>query len=87
MYFQLAKHKFLFFGAGEAGIGIAELMSAAIAQQTGCTLEQGRTCCWFVDSKGLINSERKASLETHKLHYAHDISKIPGWDKVNKGVF
>lgn len=49
---QLSKHRYLFFGAGEAGIGIAELLSAAIVQQTGCTLQEARQCSWFVDSKG-----------------------------------
>jgi hypothetical protein len=62
-------------------------LSSAIAQQTGCTLDEARQCSWFVDSKGLINSERSATLEPHKLHYAHDISKLAvGADGKNKGI-
>eukprot|EP01034_Spumella_vulgaris_P027694 gene27694-34456_t len=83
---NLSKHRYLFFGAGEAGIGIAELLSSAISQQTGCTLDEARQCSWFVDSKGLVNSERAGSLEHHKLPYAHDIAKAVGADGKNKGM-
>lgn len=81
----MSKHKYLFFGAGEAGIGIAELLSSAISQQTGCTMEQARECSWFVDSKGLITKDRAATLEAHKLHYAHDVKHAAGYDEANKG--
>lgn len=83
---QLSKHRYLFFGAGEAGIGIAELLSAAIARQTGCTLSEARKCCWFVDSKGLVNAERSEHLEEHKKHFAHDFSKLSNYDGKNKGM-
>ncbi len=71
---KLSDHTYLFFGAGEAGIGIADLIASAIVQDTGCTMEQARERCWFVDSKGLITNSRIThghKLEHHKKPYAH----------------
>jgi len=36
---RLADHTFAFLGAGEAGVGIAELLAYAIREETGCTKE------------------------------------------------
>lgn len=80
---QLADHTFLFFGAGEAGIGIGELISAAIVKETGVSLDEARKRCWFVDSKGLVCAARLADgkkLEHHKLPYAHDLKTVGGSD-------
>lgn len=35
---QLSQHRYLFFGAGEAGVGIADLLSSAVAKQAGATV-------------------------------------------------
>lgn len=72
---KLSEHTFLFYGAGEAGIGIGDLISSAISKETGCSLEDAKKHCYFVDSKGLVCEERLATgkLEHHKLPYAHKI--------------
>eukprot|EP01036_Dinobryon_divergens_P030628 gene30628-39901_t len=75
---NLAEHKYLFYGAGEAGLGIAELVASAIQQQTGCSIEEARKKCWFVDSKGLLSSARTDTLDAHKVPFAHDISIVAG---------
>jgi malate dehydrogenase (oxaloacetate-decarboxylating)(NADP+) len=67
----MSEHTFLFYGAGEAGVGIAELISSAIAIETGCTQDEARANVWLVDSHGLISSERTDKLAHHKLPYAH----------------
>lgn len=61
---------FLFYGAGEAGIGIADLLSSTMAE-TGMPIEEARRRIWFMDSTGLVVSSRK-DLAEHKLRYAHD---------------
>ena len=66
----LREQKVLFLGAGEAGIGIGDLIVSAMVDD-GDTLEEARKKCWFVDSKGLIVKERDNLVE-HKLRYAHD---------------
>ena len=71
----LTGQKLLFLGAGEAGTGIADLFTAA-AIQAGLTEGEARACCWFVDSQGLVVSERTATLAHHKLAYAHDHAPV-----------
>lgn len=52
---ELSSQTFLFLGAGEAGVGIAELIAAAICKQTGCRLDDARKRCLFMDSKVLVH--------------------------------
>ncbi|KAF8027597.1 hypothetical protein BT93_E0491 [Corymbia citriodora subsp. variegata] len=68
----LADHRFLFLGAGEAGTGIAELIALEMSKQTGVPLEETRKNIWLVDSKGLIVSSRKESLQHFKKPWAHE---------------
>ena len=71
----LRDQKILFLGAGEAGIGIGDLIVSALVDE-GMGLEDARRRCWFVDSKGLVVRSRE-NLAEHKLHYAHDFQQIP----------
>ncbi|KAK9690179.1 hypothetical protein RND81_09G109700 [Saponaria officinalis] len=75
---SLADHTYLFLGAGEAGTGIAELIALEISKQTNTPLEEARKKIWLVDSKGLIVSSRKESLQHFKKPWAHDHEPIKG---------
>jgi malate dehydrogenase (oxaloacetate-decarboxylating)(NADP+) len=66
----LADQRFLFFGAGEAGTGIANLIIAGMAEH-GVAEAEARRRCWFVDSKGLVVNSRK-DLAEYKRPFAHD---------------
>jgi len=72
---QLRDQRFLFLGAGEAGIGTGDLAVSAMVEE-GLSLEEARQRCWFVDSKGLVVKSR-TDLTGHKLDYAHDHAYIP----------
>ncbi|HAZ09151.1 MAG TPA: NAD-dependent malic enzyme [Elusimicrobia bacterium] len=61
--------KILFHGAGEAAIGIADLIVGAMVAE-GLTKEEAKKRCWFVDSKALVESSR-SDLQDHKKPYAH----------------
>ncbi|MEK7432573.1 MAG: NAD-dependent malic enzyme [Cyanobacteriota bacterium] len=67
---SLKDQKILFLGAGEAGIGIGDLIVSALEAE-GISKEEGRAKCWFFDSKGLVVKSRTDLVE-HKKHFAHD---------------
>ena len=67
---DLEDEKILFYGAGTAGIGIANLYVTAMTKK-GYSKEEARSRCWFVDSKGLVVSSRK-NLSRDKLPFAHE---------------
>ena len=46
----LVQQKFLFLGAGEAGVGIADLIVSALVEE-GVPAAEARARCWFVDSR------------------------------------
>jgi malate dehydrogenase (oxaloacetate-decarboxylating)(NADP+) len=79
---KLSDHTFLFFGAGEAGVGIADLLASAIANQDKTSLAEARKSIWLVDSKGLISSARTDKLAHHKEPYAHDLKVVPADDSL-----
>ena len=71
---SLAEQTFLFFGAGSAGTGIADLL-CRVMQKDGIPLEEARKKCWLVDSKGLVVASREDLTET-KRPFAHDADPI-----------
>ena len=67
---KLRDQRLLFFGAGEAGTGVGELMVTALMAD-GLTEAEARKACWFVDSKGLVVKAR-TDLNEQKLPFAQD---------------
>lgn len=67
---MLTDQKILFQGAGEAGVGIANLIVSALEAE-GMSHDEAKRKCWLVDSKGLVVKSRD-NLQDHKLTYAHD---------------
>ena len=62
--------RILFMGAGEAGLGIAQLFTEHLVSN-GLPIEEARRTCWFVDSTGLVVATRMQDLAEHKKHFAH----------------
>ena len=71
---KLGEQRFLFAGAGEAGLGAGDLTVAAMEDE-GLSVEEARQRCWFADSKGLVVKSR-SDLSGRKLRYAHDHEPI-----------
>ena len=81
---RLAEQKILFLGAGEAGIGIADVLVAAL-KEGGMDEAEARKHCWFVDSKGLLVAGRD-NIAAHKEPYAHQHEFIAGFADAVKAL-
>jgi malate dehydrogenase (oxaloacetate-decarboxylating)(NADP+) len=76
---SLADQRLLFLGAGEAAIGIADLVVSAMVAQ-GLSQQAARARCSMVDSRGLVVASR-ADLSEEKRKYALDhapVGDFPG---------
>jgi len=71
---KLSDQRLLFLGAGEAGIGTADAFVAALVEE-GMSVEDARERCCFVDTQGLLTSNRE-KIADHKQRYARDIPFI-----------
>ncbi|KAG5503417.1 hypothetical protein JKF63_05556 [Porcisia hertigi] len=70
----MEQHRILFFGAGSAATGVAESI-ADLAAETGAKKEDIKKSTFFVDSKGMVATNRGDKLAKHKLAWARtDIS-------------
>ncbi|HUZ27383.1 MAG TPA: NAD-dependent malic enzyme [Streptosporangiaceae bacterium] len=74
---KLADHRIVIFGAGTAGIGIADQLSAALVA-SGLTGEQALARIWALDRTGLMTAG-DASLSQQQRRYARDPADVAGW--------
>ena len=66
---KLRDEKYLFLGAGSAGIGLANLLCSALVQQ-GMTLKEAQSRVYMFDINGLLESTRTDLVDFQKP-YAH----------------
>ncbi|XP_014215831.1 NADP-dependent malic enzyme isoform X2 [Copidosoma floridanum] len=79
-------NKFVFLGAGEAAIGIADLCVRAMEAE-GCSKEEARNNIWMLDINGLLTTTRKTGdLEGHKIFYAKDVPPVNTLAEVVKKI-
>jgi len=70
---KLSDHTFLFQGAGEASIGIGNLIAMAMEKTEGIPQEEARKKIWMKDSRGLIVKGRpEGGISHHKEPFAHE---------------
>lgn len=71
---KLVDQRILFFGAGQAGIGIGNTIVAAMLER-GSSPEQARDNCWFFDSQGLLVAGRD-NCPPQKRPFAHEHAQM-----------
>lgn len=77
---DLASQRVLFYGAGQAGIGIGSTIVAAMREQ-GLGTEEAYANCWLFDTRGLVVATRD-SLPEQKRPFAHDHTQIADFSAV-----
>ncbi|MBT8190751.1 MAG: NAD-dependent malic enzyme [Saprospiraceae bacterium] len=75
----LSEEKILYLGAGEAGIGIGNMICHAMEEE-GLSEKEAKERNWFMDSRGLVCASRD-DLAVHKQAYAHDHEFIDSFIK------
>ena len=70
----ITAQRFLFLGAGEAAVGISDLLTQAM-REDGLAEADARGRCFLVDSKGLVTAGR-TDLNAHKRRYAHEHAPV-----------
>jgi malate dehydrogenase (oxaloacetate-decarboxylating) len=73
----MREQKLLVFGAGTAGVGVADQIHDAMVRD-GASPEQARSQVWLVDQQGLLTSEM-AGLRDYQQPYARDVREVEGW--------
>src|SRR5262249_31326062 len=66
---KLSDEKYLFLGAGSAGIGLADLLCTAMVQE-GLSLKEAQSHVYLFDINGLLEDSRKELVDFQKP-YAH----------------
>lgn len=80
----LEEQRVVFLGAGEAAVGIADLLFTSMRKR-GLGEAAARQRLWLVDSKGLVVKSR-TDLREHKLPYAHAHDEVGSLDEVIDAV-
>ncbi|MGH9482768.1 MAG: NAD-dependent malic enzyme [Terriglobales bacterium] len=69
--------QWVFFGAGTAALGVADVFRAAMAAE-GLPEAEARAAFWLVDSRGLVHAGRN-DLSPEKRAYAQPLERVAGW--------
>jgi len=76
---SLAEHRIVIFGAGTAGTGIADQLTAAMLAD-GLSEDQARQRFWAIDRAGLLTSAT-TGLGAEQRRYARPETEVAGWQR------
>ncbi|XP_014086730.1 NADP-dependent malic enzyme isoform X2 [Bactrocera oleae] len=83
---SITDYTFLFAGAGEAAVGIADLVVKAMVAD-GVPKDEARQKIWMADINGLLTTTRKeGSLSDHQKNYAKDVEPMKNLQEIVEKV-
>ena len=74
----LRNQRIVIFGAGLAGIGIADLIREVMISE-GSSAEDATRRFWCVDAQGLLSKDMGDGLQDYQVTYARSASEVKGW--------
>jgi malate dehydrogenase (oxaloacetate-decarboxylating) len=74
----LRHQRVVIFGAGTAGIGVADQMRDAMVHE-GLAEGDAARCFWCVDRQGLLSMDNAGELGEHQVTYARPAGETKGW--------
>lgn len=77
----LKDQQVVMFGAGSAGVGVADGLRAAMKGE-GLSEEEARSRFWVIDKDGILHSGRK-DLTSEQAVYAQPESRLAGWPRTS----
>lgn len=83
---KLSDQRIMFYGAGSAAVGIADMIVAGIMEESGISIEEARKRFWLLDSQGLVVKNGPRELQEHKIPYARDEEHVDNLLDVVKQV-
>jgi malate dehydrogenase (oxaloacetate-decarboxylating) len=81
----LRNQRVIIFGAGTAGIGIADQIRDAMVRE-GLSKDEATRRFWCVDRQGLLTSDMAAKLKEHQVTYARPPAASRTWKHDGNGV-
>jgi malate dehydrogenase (oxaloacetate-decarboxylating) len=79
----LRNQRVVIFGAGTAGIGIADQISHAMVME-GLSKEDAARRFWCVDQQGLLTTDMAGQLGDHQVPYARPAAESSSWKRDGK---
>jgi malate dehydrogenase (oxaloacetate-decarboxylating) len=76
---DLTGHRIVILGAGTAGTGIADQLTAAL-MAAGLSAERARSAFWAVDRYGLVEAGDDG-MSAEQLRYARSPAEVAGWQR------
>ena len=81
---RLADHTYLFFGAGSAAVGIADLICQQMVRE-GISDAEAHRRCWLVNSRGLVTAET-TGLSEFQTPFAHPHAPVKDLAEIVESV-
>lgn len=81
---SLRDQRIVIYGAGSAGMGIADQIRDGLMILEGLTKDEAESRFWCVDRNGLLVSSMGNALRHAQMGYARDDAEVAGWQRENK---